>query len=69
MPFNPDEPRDTHGRWTDGGAGASTSDDPRVTDVGGDKWNQETASRLDVPAKLRDAGGRAQPGSSKDDRA
>lgn len=41
------EPRDTHGRWTDGGAGADTGNDPRVTDVGGDKWNQDTASRLE----------------------
>ena len=44
MAFNPDEARDPHGRWTNG---ATTEIDPRVTDVGGDQWNKDTAARLE----------------------
>jgi hypothetical protein len=47
MAFNPDEIRDTHGRWTAGGAGAAPTDDPRVLDVEGDDWNKKTATRLE----------------------
>jgi hypothetical protein len=58
--FDPDEPRDESGRWTDGGgSGESGSDkpapadkpaetlDPKVVEVGGDEWNKATARRLE----------------------
>lgn len=45
--YDPNEPRDTHGRWTTGGAGAAATNDPRVTDVEGDEWNKQTAARLE----------------------
>lgn len=52
-----EHPRDEHGRWTDaGGGGGSGSSaegsggklDPKVVQVGGDKWNQETALKLET---------------------
>ncbi len=58
--FDPNEPRDEDGEWTDGGgdggsgSGAGTdkpadkpAPNPQVTAVGGDKWNKETAARLE----------------------
>lgn len=50
--FDPNEPRDDQGRWTDeGGDDGSDSDgaglDPKVVEVGGDKWNKDTAKRLE----------------------
>lgn len=52
MTFDPSEKRDQNGRWTRGGGDsglALVKDnlDKRVLDVGGDRWNQETAERLE----------------------
>lgn len=47
MAFDPNQERDAHGRWTTGGAGASTSVDPRVHSVSGDEWNRATGARLE----------------------
>jgi hypothetical protein len=59
--FDPDEPRDEAGKWTEGGggeaggaAGGSTGSaaepklDPEVIKVGGDEWNRATAKRLET---------------------
>jgi hypothetical protein len=57
--FDPDEPRDDSGKWTEGGGdgdgGTSGGDkpaaepalDPHVISVGGDEWNKATARRLE----------------------
>jgi hypothetical protein len=61
--FDPDQPRDEEGRWTDtgagdggGGAGAAAGEKPSagepelhpdVIEVGGDEWNKVTARRLE----------------------
>lgn len=56
--FDPNQPRDEHGRWTDTGAGDGgglAEDtpgyepelDPEVVNVGGDKWNKDTAVHLE----------------------
>ena len=58
--FDPNEPRDESGKWTDGGGGGESgaSDkpaaeaepvklDPKVVEVGGDEWNKATARRLE----------------------
>jgi hypothetical protein len=55
--FDPNEPRDESGKWTDGGGdggsgetspeGTSENFDPKVIQVGGDAWNQATARRLE----------------------
>ena len=56
--FDPNQPRDETGKWTDTGAGdggggeiapasAPGKPDPAVVDVGGDEWNQRTAERLE----------------------
>ena len=53
--FDPNEPRDEDGKWTDGGGGGESggSDkqpvklDPKVVEVGGDEWNKATARRLE----------------------
>jgi hypothetical protein len=46
MAYDPDEPRDEKGRWTEGG-GAGGGPDARTHDVGGDQWNRDTAVRLE----------------------
>jgi hypothetical protein len=56
--FDPSEPRDESGKWTEGGGGGSGSTpsapkptepvlDPNVIAVGGDEWNKATAQRLE----------------------
>ena len=55
--FDPNQPRDETGKWTDTGAGdggggetapaAPGKPDPAVVNVGGDEWNQRTAERLE----------------------
>ncbi len=58
--FDPNEPRDPDGKWTDGGgsdgAGTAEADKPKpedkplnptVINVGGDEWNKATARRLE----------------------
>jgi len=57
--FDPDEPRDESGRWTEGGGsgggeavpapsgGEVEALHPDVVNVGGDQWNKETAKRLE----------------------
>jgi hypothetical protein len=56
--FDPDEPRDDSGKWTEGGGdgdGGTSADkpaaepalDPHVISVGGDEWNKATAKRLE----------------------
>ena len=60
--FDPNQPRDEDGKWTDGGGsgGSGGGDkpagdkpegeealDPNVISVGGDAWNKATARRLE----------------------
>jgi hypothetical protein len=60
--FDPSEPRDEEGKWTDAGGSDGGSDEssatgaaaapekapnPTVTAVGGDEWNKQTAARLE----------------------
>lgn len=56
--FNPDEPRDESGKWTDGGGGGAADQpsavaedkptpNPEAIKVGGDEWNKQTAARLE----------------------
>ena len=49
MAFDPNEARDTGGRWTAGAGGdIPAAPDPRVATVaGGDIWNKDTAARLE----------------------
>lgn len=50
MAFDPNEARDQGGRWTRGGDSDELPRgviDPRAVDVAGDKWNQDTAKRLE----------------------
>jgi hypothetical protein len=45
--FDPNEPRDPEGKWTDGGDADDAKLDPKVVQVGGDAWNKATARRLE----------------------
>jgi hypothetical protein len=61
--FDPSQPRDESGKWTDAGGGDGGSGsgdkpqvataesaklDPTVVEVGGDEWNRATARRLEI---------------------